>query len=242
MSVDCSSSTCQIVMKYVVPSLGSVTALCLMLAPVPAVLAAAKAGVVGNLNPLPISLITVNCLGWVAYSWLVKDYFIAIPNLLGWSIGTFNLLTIYPLTPPGRDRNLIMIILIGISSMVYLLSTISFCSLPEASARLVLGVMTNVVLIGFYGSPLTAFLEVVRRRDASALNVPLAVMSFVNSALWVVYGLVQGDWFITVPNGLGVIFATTQLVLLYMYPRTIATVTRRVDRVARECESKVEGG
>ncbi|KAJ3105903.1 hypothetical protein HDU96_008390 [Phlyctochytrium bullatum] len=216
-------SACEVVLKYVVPAIGSLTAMFLMVAPVPDVLKAAKSGKLGSLNPIPIALITVNCLGWIAYGWLVRDYFVALPNVFGWTVGSFQLFTLFPFLSAQRMK-LIQGILLGVSAAVYFISSVSFLSLQDGSgggaARLVLGVMTNVILIAFYGSPLTTFWEVIKTRNSVSIAPMLAYTSLVNSALWTVYGQVQGDWFITIPNGLGVIFAVTQIFLIYRYPRT----------------------
>ena len=49
-------------------------------------------------------------------------------------------------------------------------------------------------LLAFYSAPLTALAAVVRERCSARLHVPLAVLSGVNAALWVAYGVVRGRW------------------------------------------------
>lgn len=53
----------------------------------------------------PLSLMTVcNCLSWMLYGYLIKDYYVQVPNLFGLVLGIIQVLTIYqyPSTSGGR--------------------------------------------------------------------------------------------------------------------------------------------
>ncbi|KAJ3195349.1 hypothetical protein HK101_000461 [Irineochytrium annulatum] len=241
MGIDCTTATCQVVLSYIIPALGDVTGLLLFLAPIPAVRLALAQGKLGSLNPIPFALITVNCLGWIVYGLYIKNYFVFVTNWIGWALGTWFCLSLRPLMPAAQVR-IVEVILLGVSMAVYLLSAISFISLGEESAKLTLGFMTNVILVAFYGSPLTVMWEVVRERDSSGLNTAIAVTSLINSSLWVVYGQVIVDWFITVPNALGVIFSVTQLILLGIYPRRKANAAAGAPASTSEKNLTLEAG
>uniref|UniRef100_A0A0D3HS16 Bidirectional sugar transporter SWEET n=1 Tax=Oryza barthii TaxID=65489 RepID=A0A0D3HS16_9ORYZ len=55
-----------------------------------------------------------------------------------------------------------------------------------------------------------------RRFPSSARDV----VSFLNGLCWTSYALIRFDIFITIPNGLGVLFAIMQLILYAIYYRT----------------------
>ena len=44
----------------------------MFLAPMPSVLAARRAGALGDLNPLPFPSLIGNCVAWIAYGLVVK--------------------------------------------------------------------------------------------------------------------------------------------------------------------------
>lgn len=88
---------------------------------------------------------------------------------------------------------------------------------PLAAAhaqRLVAGVTANVILGGMYASPLFVAVQVVRGRDASAIDLPLAVMCFVNGVLWTTYGIAIADPLVYALNAFGAVLAAVQLVLI----------------------------
>lgn len=76
-------STKDLILQIVVPSLGAVTGTFMSFAPYRAVLIASRAGTLGDLNPTPWTFMLGNCCGWIAYSFLVQNVFIFIPNALG---------------------------------------------------------------------------------------------------------------------------------------------------------------
>lgn len=77
----------------------------------------------------------------------------------------------------------------------------------------------NVILFLFYLSPLSTLLDVLRHRDSTSLVLPLCAMNVGNGTLWLVYGLVRGDPFIWVPNGVGALLGVLQTALCLIFPR-----------------------
>ncbi|KAI9330782.1 hypothetical protein DFJ73DRAFT_858157 [Zopfochytrium polystomum] len=207
MGIECHSDACHAVLSYVVPSLGGVTGLLLFIGPLPAVFAAVKSKQIGSLNALPFALITANCLGWILYGSLIKDYFVFTPNLIGWSIGSTAAVLLFPLTDEKTQRNTLLA-LVGLSTVVFIMAGIAFISLSFDTGKLVVGFAANIALVFFYASPLTTFATVIRSKD-----------SLINGGLWGVYGLVSTDFFIAVPNIIGAFLAIFQLVLLALFPR-----------------------
>lgn len=50
-----------------------------------------------DLNPLPFTVMTANCVGWVAYSYVTQDALVYWPNALGFMLGMFYTLSCYGL-------------------------------------------------------------------------------------------------------------------------------------------------
>lgn len=69
----------------------------------------------------------------------------------------------------------------------------------------------------FYGSLLSTHVTLIRKKNASSINPLLAIASFINSLLWTVYGFAVLDWFIAIPNGLGVCCGLLQFAVLWLY-------------------------
>lgn len=62
-------------------------------------------------------------------------------------------------------------------------------------------------------------MEICRKRDAASIYVPLALVNFISSAVWAIYGLALGDWFVYGPNILGAALSAFQMALRAAYDR-----------------------
>lgn len=80
------------------------------------------------------------------------------------------------------------------------------------------GWSANVILVLFYLSPLATLWGVFRRRDASSIHWPLALMTVINGLLWVFYGFAMSDAFIWAPNAFGALVGAMNLVLRCLFP------------------------
>lgn len=56
----------------------------------------------------------------------------------------------------------------------------------------------------YYGSPLSTAVKIIKTKNSDSILLPRLVCDIGNSGLWTVYGIMAGDPFIIVPNGIGV--------------------------------------
>uniref|UniRef100_A0A0E0REJ3 Bidirectional sugar transporter SWEET n=1 Tax=Oryza rufipogon TaxID=4529 RepID=A0A0E0REJ3_ORYRU len=83
---------------------------------------------------------------------------------------------------------------------------------------LIVGILCVIFGTIMYSSPLT--IMVVKTKSVEYMPLLLSVVSFLNGLCWTLYALIRFDIFITIPNGLGVLFAIMQLILYAIYYRT----------------------
>jgi len=79
----------QIVLEYVCPALGMITANIMFFSPVQAVRKAERDGRLGNLNPTPWAFMLGNCCGWVTYSFLINNLFVFFGNAPGFCLSVW---------------------------------------------------------------------------------------------------------------------------------------------------------
>lgn len=79
----------QIMLEYVVPSAGVVTANAMALAAYRDVRKAVLANEMGELNPTPWAFLLGNCFGWVSYSFIVKNMFVFFANAPGFLLSVW---------------------------------------------------------------------------------------------------------------------------------------------------------
>jgi solute carrier family 50 protein (sugar transporter) len=76
-------SASEIVLEYVCPGAGTITAMLMWVAPWKDVQQATARGRLDDLNPLPWAFMLGNCIGWVTYSILIQNIFVLVANVPG---------------------------------------------------------------------------------------------------------------------------------------------------------------
>ncbi|KAJ3044804.1 hypothetical protein HDV00_000681 [Rhizophlyctis rosea] len=220
--MNCDTTACHVVLSYVVPTIGIFTSVSMALAPLAAVRRVRREGTLGTVNPFPFVLTACNATAWVIYALLVKDYFIFVTNILGTLLGTYNTFWTFHYASASTQSRMVTTWLF-MTAVIYIGGMISFIVLPDhvangvAIAKTLMGAISTFVLLGLYSSPLLTLYTVVKQRNSETISYPLAIASLVNGALWFVYGLAVGDYFVWVPNGIGAILAVVQIVLKVVF-------------------------
>ncbi|KAL3516012.1 hypothetical protein ACH5RR_022914 [Cinchona calisaya] len=80
-----------------------------------------------------------------------------------------------------------------------------------------IGFMSSGLNIIMYGSPLTAMKTVVTTKSVEFMPFLLSFFLFLNGGIWTFYAVLVRDWFLGVPNGIGFILGTAQLVVYAIY-------------------------
>lgn len=75
-----------IILDYIVPSLGIIFAFSTFIAPVGCISRAVRHGHLGELNPIPWIFMTGNAIGWIAYAFATHDFFVLAANGPGFII------------------------------------------------------------------------------------------------------------------------------------------------------------
>ncbi|KAJ3334533.1 hypothetical protein HDU91_002682, partial [Kappamyces sp. JEL0680] len=156
----------------------------------------------GRLNPFPWSMMTGNASLWSLYGFYLKNPFIYAPNIVGFSLGLWYSTATLPLQNQEQQRTTVGI-LVGLTTLSSLAAALAFFALDPASGKNVLGVLGCLILVAFYGAPLSTIKTVLATKDAAPISPALALASLANSVLWVVYGLAISDLFVYGPNFIG---------------------------------------
>ena len=85
---------------------------------------------------------------------------------------------------------------------------------------LMVGIVTNCILVLFFGAPLSTIFQVLRQRHTESIHIPTMILNTLNGSFWCAYGIAIGDFFLYVPNGLGAGFGGIQIFLCMTFPRS----------------------
>ena len=115
------SMSAEMVIAKVCPSLGVALSNALYFAPLPATLAAAKAGSLGDLNPLPSSLMVLATISWVCYGLSVSNPYIVASNVPGAIVALLSFVSFMPLMKGNSQLKAVQYTLVGGASAALLL-------------------------------------------------------------------------------------------------------------------------
>lgn len=209
----------EVILKYVCPGLGGIIAFFMFGAPMPAVLEVRRRRYIGETNALPFAAMGTNCLAWLFYGFLIRDWFVYIPNFVGLFFGWFYTFTCFRFSKDSAQETLIYILL-GSATLYFVIGIVhQACDMSFAAAKTLWGSTAVGVLALYYVAPLTTMLKVVKDRDSESLNGPLCCMNVINGALWFSYGLAIKDYFIAMPNGIGAGLNVICILLCVIFPK-----------------------
>ncbi|KAL2941063.1 Bidirectional sugar transporter SWEET17 [Bienertia sinuspersici] len=88
----------------------------------------------------------------------------------------------------------------------------------ESDTRIrTIGIIGAVVNVFMYGSPLAALKLVIESRSVEYMPFLLSFCSFLNGGVWALYAVLVKDIYLLVPNAIGFILATIQLMVYARY-------------------------
>jgi len=172
----------------------------------------------------------LNCIAYVTYSVLLKDYFIWFANVPGLCLAVFYALmsiTILARSNLSADHKR-MNILIGVLIFgFFLFSILGFAAglafvgedNERERAAAVIGNTGMCFSIMYYFAPLSTALTVIRTKNSASLYAPMLALNLANALLWMCYGLAIGEVAVFIPNILGTIVSGGCLILSFMIPK-----------------------
>lgn len=171
---------------YAAPGLGVVTSNATFVSPLAHVRRARASGDFSSINAAPFAAIVANCMGWCAYAFGTRDWFVFWSNAPGVLLGLFFVSSAMQHTKCSSllarlERQLLVqtaVTLVG--------GAVAAIALRDADrAMSVLGAVAVFHLLVFYSAPLSDVVNILKQRDSSSLLWPLIATSAVNGLLWV---------------------------------------------------------
>lgn len=203
---------------YIIPLLGSLTSVFLVVSSLPYVLGIIASGQQLKRTPHPFAFMFLSNLGWIFYGVVIRNFFVLGSNMLASLFSLYYVVGITPYIRPGEERAFRMITVGGFAVMMITVPLISMCILRNdetdpfsGAGRQLSGVAADVFLTLLFLSPAQSVLESIRMRTSECINVPFAVASIMSGGFWLAYGIYLADYYVWVPNVLGLCIGIAQL-------------------------------
>jgi solute carrier family 50 protein (sugar transporter) len=121
-------------------------------------------------------------------------------------------------SPPSLTSHEWKVLQILITWMVILSTTSLIPTIDGADRKFVIGVAVNLNLIFFYAAPLSSVVTILRSKSSASIHQRTMIMMSLNAFFWCVYSLAIRDYYILLPNGIGLVLGMIQMMLCVLYP------------------------
>ncbi|AQK69747.1 Bidirectional sugar transporter SWEET4-like [Zea mays] len=219
--------------------IGNGTALVLFLSPVPTFIRIWKKGSVEQYSPIPYVATLLNCMMWVLYGLpAVHPHSMLVITINGTGMAIqLTYVALFLLYSVGAARRKVVLLLAAEVGFVGAVAALVL-SLAHTHERrsMVVGILCVLFGTGMYAAPLSVMKMVIQTKSVEYMPLFLSLASLVNGICWTAYALIRFDLYITIPNGLGVLFAVAQLVLYAIYYKSTQEIIearkRKADQIA----------
>ncbi|GMR44966.1 hypothetical protein PMAYCL1PPCAC_15161 [Pristionchus mayeri] len=208
-----------------------------------------KRGDTKEISGAPFLMGVVGGSCWFAYGWLKKDY--TVLYVTGTQILLYSVYSIFYWCMTKKKLWISLKVLAVLALCATLASSVYFFGRKVFHP---LGIICMTLNAADFAAPLAGLKTVIRRRATSTLPLPLCIANFLVSSEWFLYGILVKDFYLITPNGIGCMFATSQIIMFIVLPRKpgmrppivklyrrIASCCCKIDDVAeKDVESDVE--
>ncbi|KAF2071927.1 hypothetical protein CYY_006764 [Polysphondylium violaceum] len=202
------------VFSVILSVLGNILSTLLSLSSIKQFILIDKTRNVGNFNIYPIIMLCANSLAWVCYGMSMLRATVIPVNAFGLLITLYYFIVYYGAVPDYHKRRMLALIFFGLMSTTIVFIILVMLMVKDRDVQgPILGYTCNVILFGFYFAPIISLYGVIKSKDTSSINFPLAIVQLFASIVWVAFGYLVGDAFIWVPNSVGAFLAAVQLVI-----------------------------
>ncbi|CAN6585840.1 unnamed protein product [Malus baccata var. baccata] len=211
--------------RTVVGIMGNFIALTLFLSPVQTFVRIWKKGSVEQYSPVPYLATLFNCMAWALYGLPMVHPHIFI------ELSFVIIFLIYASDKKQRLR-VFLVLLSELVFMVLLAFLVIKLAHTYSKRSLIVGLVCVLVNIVMYASPLSVMKLVITTKSVEYMPFFLSLFTFLNSVAWFTYAQFRFDIYLTIPNGLGLLFGSAQLLLYATYYKN--TKRLMAERKARQ--------
>ncbi|KAJ1411871.1 SWEET sugar transporter [Sesbania bispinosa] len=209
-------------MVFVVGIIGNIASFICFLAPVSTFYRVCKKKTTEGFQSVPYVAALFSAMLWIFYAYIKTGEILIITiNAFGCFIETVYL-SIYLTYCPKKARifTLKLIFLFNLAG-ICLVVVLTHVLAKERTARVeLLGWICVVLSTSVFAAPLSIIKVVIRTKSVEFMPFTLSLLLTISASMWLIYGILLGDIFVTLPNIVGITFGTIQMVLYAIYMKS----------------------
>jgi solute carrier family 50 protein (sugar transporter) len=220
------------VLRNVVGIVGNVISFGLFLVPVQTFVKIYKKKDVEEFSPDPYLATLLNCMLWTFYGLpLVHPHSMLVVTIngIGLAIEAIYLITYFVYAPSKKRLRMLAVLGVEAVFMAALVLSVLLGAHTHETRSLIVGILCAIAGSAMYASPMTVIRTVVRTKSVEYMPIYLSLVGLLNGICWTFYALIKFDVFITIPNGLGVLFSVAQILLYVCYYKSTPNKGKNVE-------------
>ncbi|THU52859.1 hypothetical protein C4D60_Mb10t08350 [Musa balbisiana] len=195
-----------------------------------------KKGSVEQFSPIPYVATLLNCMMWVVYGLpMVHPHSMLVITINGSGLAIeLSYVLLFLVYSHGSKRLKVLLMLLAETAFVAAVALLVLTLAHTHERRsMIVGVLCVFFGTMMYAAPLSVMRLVIQTKSVEYMPLFLSLASFFNGVCWTAYALIRFDPYITIPNGLGVVFSVAQLMLYATYYKS---TQRQIEAVKRKTE------
>ncbi|KAL8143932.1 hypothetical protein V2J09_016964 [Rumex salicifolius] len=203
---------------FVFGVLGNIISFMVYLAPVPTFWRIYKKKSTEGFESLPYICAIFSAMLWIYYALLKTNSFLLITiNCFGCVIETIYVaIFIAYASKQAKTSAFKVIVLLNLLGFSSIILACSYLAKPSVRVE-ILGWICVAFCVVVFAAPLTAIRTVIRTKSVEFMPFPLSLALSLSAVTWFMYGMLQRDMYVVLPNILGFSFGVAQMVLYGIY-------------------------
>ncbi|XP_028766229.1 bidirectional sugar transporter SWEET12 [Neltuma alba] len=204
---------------FIVGVFGNIISFMCFLAPLPTFYRVCKKKSTEGFQSVPYVAALFSAMLWIFYAYIKTGEFLIITiNAFGCVIEIIYLV-IYIAYCPKKARvfTLRLILLLNFGGICIIVLLTHLLSKERAARIKLLGWICVVFSTSVFVAPLSIIRVVIRTKSVEFMPFTLSLLLTVSAAIWLAYGVLLRDIYISLPNFVGLAFGTIQMVLYAVY-------------------------
>ncbi|CAL1405695.1 unnamed protein product [Linum trigynum] len=197
--------------------LGNITSIMMYLAPMWTFWRVYRSKSTEGFHSVPYVASQFSAMLWIYYAVLKSNDLLLVVNSVGFAVETFYILAFVAYAP--KQAKILTVKLVSVTSVggfIAILVLTRFFAKGEVRLQVV-GWLCAALSCFMFASPLTIMRQVMHTKSVEFMPFTLSFFLFLSATLWLAYGLLLHDYYIMIPNGVGVVLGMAQMFLYGCY-------------------------
>ncbi|XXG84272.1 hypothetical protein AAC387_Pa10g1821 [Persea americana] len=208
-----------VALSFIVGIVGNFVSVLIFFSPIPTFYRIVKRRSTEEFSGLPYVCTLLQTSLWVYYGFTKPGaILVATVNIVGTAMEIIfvALFLIYASSPRKRVTTALLVALLDVGFLGVAVLVTHFAMNGDVRIN-VIGCLCAGLCIIMYASPLSIMMMVITTKSVEFMPFLLSLILFCSAAVWTVYSVLTKDLFLGVPNGVGFLLGTAQLILYAIY-------------------------